>query len=247
MRSSSGQAALLHDRGFCYLLVGHFLSALAPMTQRAAVLLWVYAMTGSGAAVGLVGVAEGLALVGVAPFAGVLADRWDRARTMAGVVLVQAALLLPLLGVRDAGGLPVLLAVTLLVNAASQFFLPAATAALPVVVGRERVGPANGLLQTATSLVLLTAPGLAAGAFATIGPRGLVVALIALYLAAAPVLALVRPDGLPALRKGGRRFKSSYARAWATSPPAPRSSPSSGPGSAAGTTVSWEEPWPPRA
>ena len=207
MRSSTGQAALLHDRGFCYLLVGHFLSALAPTTQRAAVLLWVYAMTGSGAAVGLVGVAEGLALVGVAPFAGVLADRWDRARTMAGVVLVQAALLLPLLGVRDAGGLPVLLAVTLLVNAASQFFLPAATAALPVVVGRERVGPANGLLQTATSLVLLTAPGLAAGAFATIGPRGLVVALIALYLAAAPILALVpagRSSGAPERRPAFR-------------------------------------------
>ena len=124
MRSPIDQAALLHDRGFCYLLVGHFLSALAPMTQRAAVLLWVYALTGSGTAVGLVGVAEGLALVGVAPFAGVLVDRWDRARTMAGVVLAQAALLLPLLGVRDVGGLPVLLAVTLLVNAASQLFLP---------------------------------------------------------------------------------------------------------------------------
>lgn len=155
------------------LLVGHFLSALAPMTQRAAVLFWAYALTGSGAAVGLVGVAEAVALAVVAPFGGVLVDRWSRAHTMAAVVLVQAVLLLPLLAVRDAGGLPLLLAVTFLVNAASQFFVPAATAALPVVVGRAEVGAANGLLQTATSLVLLTAPGLAAGALATLGPHNL--------------------------------------------------------------------------
>ena len=71
------------------------------------------------------------------------------------------------------------------------------------MVGRERVGSANGLLQTATSLVLLTAPALAAGAFATIGPRGLVAALIALYLAAAPLLALV-PAGRSTGTPGGR-------------------------------------------
>lgn len=115
------QSALLHNRGFGCLLVGHFLSALAPMTQRTAVLLWAYALTGSGAAVGLVGVAEGLAVIALAPVAGVLVNRWSRARTMVGVVLVRAALLLPLLGVRDATGRPILLAVTLLVNAASQF------------------------------------------------------------------------------------------------------------------------------
>lgn len=173
------------------------------MTQRAAVLFWAYGLTGSGAAVGLVGVAEAVALAVVAPFAGVLVDRWSRAHTMAAVVLVQAVLLLPLLGVRDAGGLSLLLAVTFLVNAASQFFVPAATAALPVVVGRAEVGAANGLLQTATSLVLLTAPALAAGALATVGAHNLVLGLIALYVVSSPVLFLV-PAGRPVRDDAGR-------------------------------------------
>ncbi|MGH2352828.1 MAG: MFS transporter, partial [Chloroflexota bacterium] len=77
----------------------------------------------------------------------------------------------------------------------SQFFVPAAAAALPGVAGRESVGQANGLLQVATSLVLVVAPGAAAGAFATIGPHGLVVALIGVYLASVPFLALVPASG----------------------------------------------------
>src|SRR5579859_2746746 len=88
---------LLRNRGFVFLLSGSFLSLLAPWCQRTAVLIWVYQLTHSGVGVSLVGLAEALPILVMAPVAGVFVDRWDRSRTMTGVVLVQAILLLPLL------------------------------------------------------------------------------------------------------------------------------------------------------
>ena len=74
-RVQSPRAALLRNRRVLFLVAGHFLSALAPMMQRALVLIWVYALTGSGKDVGFVGLAEALALLAAAPLAGVFADR----------------------------------------------------------------------------------------------------------------------------------------------------------------------------
>jgi len=189
--------ALLRLPGFRSLLAGFFLSTFAAWASRTAVLIWVYALTHSGVMVSLVGLAEALPLLLLAPIAGVFVDRWSRARTMAGAVVCQAAGLVPLLLVHDKAGIPIILAVTLLVNAAAQFLMPAANAAIPAVVGQEAIGPANSLVQLINSLVLIASPGLASVLYAAIGPHGLVLALIGIYLLAVPLLASVpapRPD-----------------------------------------------------
>ena len=189
--------ALLRLPGFRSLLAGFFLSTFAAWASRTAVLIWVYALTHSGVMVSLVGLAEALPLLLLAPIAGVFVDRWSRARTMAGAVVCQAAGLVPLLLVHDKAGIPIILAVTLLVNAAAQFLMPAANAAIPAVVGQEAIGPANSLVQLINSLVLIASPGLASVLYAATGPHGLVLALIGIYLLAVPLLASVpapRPD-----------------------------------------------------
>jgi MFS family permease len=195
--------SLFRNRGFVLLAAGQTLGLLGDWGLRTALLIWVYALTHSGVAVSLVGLAEALPLLLLAPVAGVFVDRWDRARTMAGAVLARALLLAPLLAVHDRAGLPLLLVVTLLLNAASQFFMPAASAALPTVVGRERVGQANGLLQMTGSFVPVVAPGLASAIYALAGPHLMVVAIACLYLATIPLLAMVpapRPDGAKSVR-----------------------------------------------
>ena len=189
--------ALLRLPGFRALLAGFFLSTFGAWAGRTAILIWVYALTHSGVMVSLVGLAEALPLLLLAPIAGVFVDRWSRARTMAGAVVCQAAGLVPLLLVHDKAGIPIILAVTLLVNAAAQFLMPAANAAIPAVVGQEAIGPANSLVQLINSLVLIASPGLASVLYAAIGPHGLVLALIGIYLLAVPLLASVpapRPD-----------------------------------------------------
>src|SRR6202142_1196353 len=107
---------------FLRLWSGLFLSLLADWSLRAMLLIWVYTLTHSGTEVSLVGLAEALPLLLVAPVAGAFVDRWHRAHTMAGVVLARAALVPPLLAVSTGAQLPLMLVVTIMVNCASQFF-----------------------------------------------------------------------------------------------------------------------------
>ena len=132
----------------------------------------------------------------LAPLAGVFVDRWHRAYTMAGAVLARAVLVLPLLTVTTRAGFGVILGVTVLANAASQFFMPAASAAVPVVVDQEQVGQANSLLSLVVGGITVIAPGAAALLFAGVGPHGTVVAVAALYVLATLVVLFV-PAGRP--------------------------------------------------
>lgn len=190
--------SLLRQRGFALLWCGQLLSALADWSLRPLVLIWAYTLTRSGTTVSLVGLAEALPLLVLAPVAGVFVDRWSRARTMAGAALARAALILPLLLVTGAARLPLVIAVVLLASAVSQFGVPAASAAVPVVAGAERAGQANSLLSLITGASGIVGPAGAALLFGTVGPHATIVALSALYLLAAPVLLAVpapRPAG----------------------------------------------------
>lgn len=142
-------------------------------------------------AVSVVGLAEAVPLLVLAPLAGVFVDRWNRAYTMAGSTLVAALLLLPLLTVTGRAGVPVLVLVAVGANSAGQLFMTAASAALPVVAGQEHVGQANGLVSLLNGGIAVTAPGAAALLFAGVGPHGAVVALIVVFLLAVPILALL--------------------------------------------------------
>jgi MFS family permease len=195
--------SLLRNRGFALLWAGQFLGMLADWSLRTMVLIWVYGLTHSGVAVSLVGLAEAFPLVAFAPVAGVFVDRWSRARTMAISVLARATLLLPLLAVTGRAGFPIILAVVFCANAASQFYMPAASAAVPVVVGQERVGQANSLLSPVQGVIAVVGPAAAALLYAAVGPRGTLLSLLGLYLVAAPILSLV-PAPRPAVPAAGR-------------------------------------------
>jgi predicted MFS family arabinose efflux permease len=182
---------LLRTSGFVRLWAGQFLSLFADWALRALLLLWVFRLTHSGLGTSLVGLAEALPLLVLAPVAGALVDRWHRGRTMAAAVLARCALVLPLFLVTSRDQVPLLVLVTLLVNVASQFFGPAAAAATPVVAGQEQLGQANSLLSLLQSTVGLVAPAGGALLFARLGAHGAVALLGLLYLCAAPVLATV--------------------------------------------------------
>jgi predicted MFS family arabinose efflux permease len=188
---------VLRNRGFARLWVGQFLSLFADWALRALLLLWVYRLTHSGVGTSLVGAAEALPLLVLSPIAGALVDRWHRGHVMAMAVLARVALLAPLLLVTNRAQLPLIVLVTLLVNSASQFFMPAAGACTPVVVGQEQLGQANSLLSLLQSSVGLLAPAAGALLFTRLGAHGAVALLGLLYLCAAPVLATV-PAPTPA-------------------------------------------------
>jgi len=192
---------LLRTRGFALLWCGQSLSGLADSSLRPLVLIWVYTLTRSATTVSLVGLAEALPLLALAPVAGVFVDRWSRARTMAGAVFARAVVILPLLLVTTGAGVPLIVVVVLGANAASQFFQPAASAALPVIVGPERVGRANSLFTLVTGVSAAIGPAGASALFVVIGPHATIVALSLIYALAVPLLLAVPaprpPKGAP--------------------------------------------------
>ena len=107
---------------------------------RVALPVYVYGLTGSAAATAatfVVGLLPGLAL---SPVAGVLADRWDRRRTMLAVSLAQAVVLAPLLAVDGPGQLWIVNAVTAAQASLAALFEPARHALVPALVAPGAAG-----------------------------------------------------------------------------------------------------------
>jgi MFS family permease len=106
----------------------------------------VYSYTGSALGTAFAFLVELAPPVLMAPLAGRIADRLDRARTLTVIALAQAALLTPLLLVDGRGGLPVIYAVIALQAALASVFGPTKNALLPTLVGRDQLVPANSLI-----------------------------------------------------------------------------------------------------
>jgi hypothetical protein len=89
---------------------------------------------------------------------GVVADRFDRRRTMIAADLVRGGTLIPIAIAGLAGELPlaVLVAAAFVLTAATSYFAPAYGAILPALVERSNVQQANGLVRaTADALAVL--------------------------------------------------------------------------------------------
>jgi MFS family permease len=88
---------------------------------------------------------------------GVVADRWDRRRTMIGADLVRAAVLVPVAIAGLAGHLPLagLVVAAFLLEAATSYFAPAYGALLPALVDRANVQQANALVQATVQALLV--------------------------------------------------------------------------------------------
>lgn len=92
------------------------------------------------------------------PLAGVFVDRWHLKRTMIGSDLIRAGLVVLL---AFAGELYQIYAITLALSAVSCFFVPAQTAAIPLLVKREELLVANAINAQAVQLNKIVGPAVA--------------------------------------------------------------------------------------
>lgn len=125
----------------------------------------------------------------VGPLAGVLADRWDRRRTLMATSLAQAASLLPLLAVHGRGELWVVYLVTAAEAALAQLFDPAKNALLPRLVDRDQLVSANALVGLNVNLGRLLGSSLGGVVMVTAGLRGVVIGDVASFLVGAALIA----------------------------------------------------------
>ncbi len=185
---------VLRDRDFALYSGGVVFSQIGTRGTVAANLYQVYLLTGSTAQVGLVGLAQAVALLVLSPLGGVYADRLDRRRLLQWtqvLSLLSSGALAVVTFDHQATAWMVVLS-SLLTTAAGTFDQPARQALIPAMVPRERLVEAIALLNPSRELAVLIGPSLA-GLLIAVGGPGLVYVFDAVtYAALVWVLVVLR-------------------------------------------------------
>ena len=149
---------LRENRPYRFLWFGYVVSLFGDWFNLIASLALLNRLLGeeNSLAISYLFMARFLTLFFVSPFAGVLADRYDRRLLMIGSDVVRFFVVLGFLLVRDANLAWVVYLLTVLQFVLSGVFIPARSAVLASVVGEEDIISANALdgLTWSTMLAL---------------------------------------------------------------------------------------------
>jgi MFS family permease len=193
-RPEAPPASLRRNRDFLVVLFGQGISSFGDSISNTAMPILVLALTGSGFAMGIVGVLSTLPDLLVGLPAGAFADRWDRRKMMLGADLGRAVLtaLVPISVWIGGPTLAVIIGVAFPINVLRVLWLAAYTAAVPGLVGRGQVPRANGIFEAVFNIGWIVGPALAGLLAGAIGP-GPTIAIDALtFLVSAVSLLFIR-------------------------------------------------------
>lgn len=175
--------------------------------------VWVYQQTGSATQFALIAVSSVLPSVLLSPVAGALVDRWNHRRTMIlssiGAAL-NASMLASLLAV---GWLDIwhIYVVAAIASTLTAFQWPAYIAATTLLVPKQHLGRAGGMLQMGQAIAQLAAPAIGSLLLEFIELQGVVLFELAAYFFAITALLSVRfPITKPS--PSGKTEKSSLLR-----------------------------------
>jgi MFS family permease len=181
-------------RVFTVMWFGQLVSTLGSGLTGFALGVWIYQQSHSTILFALNLLAFAVPNLVVSPFAGALVDRWDRRWVMvmsdtgAGLCTLAVAMLF------FSGNLQIwqVIALTALSAAFSTFQWPAYSAATSLLVPKEQLGRAGGMVQIGEAISQLISPAVAGALFVTVGLQGVVLVDFATYLFAVVTLLLVR-------------------------------------------------------
>lgn len=183
----------LRNRNVAILFSAQVVSIMGDLVLFIALPFWVYKLTGSALATGIMMGALTLPQLLVSPFAGVIVDRVDRKRLMIISDLLRAALMLCYFLVNDASQVWVIYLLAFGESAVSQFFRPAVMAVVPTLVeGEEALTRANSLLGASWALGQLAGPALGGVLVTIYGPHGAALFDAVTYLVSAALLLFLR-------------------------------------------------------
>ncbi|MBQ0825992.1 MFS transporter [Streptomyces tagetis] len=216
---------VLRNRDFTLYWGGVVLSQIGTRGAVAANLYQVYQLSGSTAQVGLVGLAQAVALLVLSPVGGIYADRLDRRRLLQATQAVALVVSAALAAITLAGAATVwsVVVTSLLATAAATFDQPARQALIPAMVPRERLVEAFALLNPSRELAVLVGPAFAGVLIAVGGPGAVYVFDTVTYAVLIVALALLRvppPAGesrrrsLPGGLREGVRYVSDRPVVW---------------------------------
>lgn len=206
-------------RTFVTVWLGQLVSTVGSGLTSFALGVWVYQETGSTTLFALNLLAFALPNLLLSPISGVAADRWDRRVVMimsdCGAALSTfAAALLIFTGSLEVWHVYLLTAV----NAAfTSFQWPAYSAATTLLVPKEHLGRAGGMVQIGEAISQLISPAVAGVMMVTVGLEGVVVLDFATFLFAIGTLVLVRfpqPEETEDGKEGRGSFWKEFVYGW---------------------------------
>lgn len=191
-------------RGFGVICIGQFVSLIGTGLTSFALGVWVYQMTGSVTSFALIALCSSLPGILLSPLAGALVDRMDRRLVMilsdsaAGVATFSIALLL-YFGLLEIWHIYLATAIN---SAANAFQWPAYSAATTLLVPKQHLGRASGLVQLSEAISRIVSPAAAGLLIAIIQISGVLLLDLATFLFAVSTLLLVRIPKPPASKAG---------------------------------------------
>lgn len=193
---------LFRQRNFSLLWIGQFISVIGDWVLFIALPFYTYSLTGSVLATGAMFIVSTLPRLVLGSVAGVFVDRWDRKRTMIVADLLRVLMVGMLLLVRSRDGLWLIYVFSFLESIVSQFFNPAKSAVIPLLVGEKDLLTANSLNGLSDALTRLLGSALGGVLMGWLGFSSVVLLDAGSFLLSALLIILIilptRPDIQPA-------------------------------------------------
>lgn len=179
----------LQVKPFIFLWLAEIFSQIAANMVNFVLILVVYSLTGSSTAVSGIVLSYTIPAIFFGVLAGVLVDRWNKKRVLYLTNIFRALCLVILaLFHRNLG---VIYTVSFIMTIAAQFFIPAETPIIPLVVGKEELFSANALFGIALYGSLLISYALSGPFLLALGSKTVFFILALFFLAAGVFVTLV--------------------------------------------------------
>lgn len=181
-------------RTFVVVWAGQFVSIIGSGLTSFALGVWIYQETGSTTLFALNLLAYALPSLVLSPVAGALADRWDRRLLMmvsdtgAGI----STLIIAILAATNQLEIWHIYLATAVNSSCSTFQWPAYSAATTLLVPKDQLGRAAGMVQIGEAVSQLLAPAIAGAMLVVTGLQGVLIVDFVTFLCAIFSLALVR-------------------------------------------------------
>jgi len=195
----TARSALAH-RSFRTLFVGAFLSNIGTWMQQVVLGAFAYELTGSATFLGVLVFAQLGPTLLLGPVSGLIADVVDRRKLLIGLSVEQLLAAVALAAIVSTAD-PSRTAMALVVLAAgvgNSVFMPAYSALLPALVGRDDLAGAISLNSAQLNASRVIGPAIGGIAYAAVGPGWVFLANALSYLFVIAAVARVAMPAVPA-------------------------------------------------
>ncbi len=194
---------IISHKGFLNLWINQILVQVSYNCLNFALLFWVFRLTDSNFALSILVVATYLPAVVFGLFTGVLVDVTDRRKIIIFINLFLALLFFSLIFFKES--YTAILVITFLVNTLAQFYVPAESSAIPLLVKKEQLLMANSLFSITLFTSFLVGSSLA-GVIISFFGINLLFGFVGILLLIALILSFNFPPIVSETDQRGRRL-----------------------------------------